>query len=117
MRREHIQDQAYHPRACKREARGGPAKRSEAIVFRRYKDGSRVGYTKWGDQMLRYGAPYYHIHRADFHKLLFDLAERVSGLIFRNAFSPAISITFLISSRRSGKKNCNKQALMAYSPR
>ena len=47
----------------------------EAIVFRRYKDGSRVGYTKWGEQMLRYGAPYYHIHRADFHKLLFDLAE------------------------------------------
>ena len=36
MRREHILNQAYHPSACKQEARGGPAKtrRSETIVFR-----------------------------------------------------------------------------------
>lgn len=46
----------------------------EGIVFRRYNTGERVGYTKWGESMLEYGAPYYHIHRADFHKLLFDLA-------------------------------------------
>ncbi|EKM59723.1 uncharacterized protein PHACADRAFT_250403 [Phanerochaete carnosa HHB-10118-sp] len=50
------------------------AVRPEAIVFRRYSTGERVGYTKWGEQMEDYGAPYYHIHRADFHKLLFDLA-------------------------------------------
>lgn len=46
----------------------------EAICFRRYATGERVGWTKWGESMEQYGAPYYHIHRADFHKLLFDLA-------------------------------------------
>lgn len=46
----------------------------EAIVLRRYATGERVGYTRWADKMEEYGAPYYHIHRADFHKLLFDLA-------------------------------------------
>ncbi|KAH8105299.1 FAD/NAD-P-binding domain-containing protein [Cristinia sonorae] len=50
------------------------AVRPEAVVFRRYNTGERVGYTRWGDQMDKYGAPYYHIHRADFHKLLYDLA-------------------------------------------
>lgn len=48
--------------------------RPEAIVFRRYSTGETVGYTKWGEAMEEHGAPYYHIHRADFHKLLFDLA-------------------------------------------
>lgn len=51
------------------------AVRPEAIVFRRYSTGERVGYTKWGGRMEEHGAPYYHIHRADFHKLLFDLAR------------------------------------------
>lgn len=46
----------------------------EAIVFRRYDTGERVGYTRWAEQMEGYGGPYYHIHRADYHKLLFDLA-------------------------------------------
>ncbi|THH26332.1 hypothetical protein EUX98_g7853 [Antrodiella citrinella] len=50
------------------------AVRPEAVVFRRYNTGERVGFTRWGDQMDKYGAPYYHIHRADFHKLLYDLA-------------------------------------------
>ncbi|KAI0347313.1 FAD/NAD(P)-binding domain-containing protein [Trametopsis cervina] len=50
------------------------AVRPEAICFRRYSTGERVGWTKWGENMEEYGAPYYHIHRADFHKLLFDLA-------------------------------------------
>ncbi|KAJ8521819.1 hypothetical protein ONZ45_g1524 [Pleurotus djamor] len=46
------------------------------IAFRRYKDGKRVGWTKWGENMERdYKAPYYHIHRADFHKLLYELAQ------------------------------------------
>lgn len=51
------------------------AVRPEAVVFRRYNTGERVGFTRWGDQMDKYGAPYYHIHRADFHKLLLDLAQ------------------------------------------
>ncbi|KDQ50681.1 hypothetical protein JAAARDRAFT_41875 [Jaapia argillacea MUCL 33604] len=53
------------------------AVRPEAIVFRRYSTGERVGYTRWGSQFeegVGRGAPYYHMHRADFHKLLFDLA-------------------------------------------
>nr|WJQ78195.1 4-hydroxybenzoate decarboxylase [Panus rudis] len=45
-----------------------------AIALRRYNTGEVVGWTKWGDKMREYGAPYYHIHRADFHKLLYDLA-------------------------------------------
>ncbi|OCH87107.1 FAD/NAD-P-binding domain-containing protein [Obba rivulosa] len=50
------------------------AVRPEAIVLRRYATGERVGYTRWGEKMEEYGAPYYHIHRADYHKLLYDLA-------------------------------------------
>jgi len=50
------------------------AVKPEAIVFRRYDTGERVGFTKWEGVMEEdYGAPYYHIHRADFHKLLYDL--------------------------------------------
>ena len=49
--------------------------RPEAIVLRRYATGERVGRTGWGDMEERYGAPYYHVHRADLHRLLFDLAE------------------------------------------
>ena len=46
----------------------------EAIAFRRYNTGELVGFTRWEGVMEReYGAPYYHIHRADFHKLLYDL--------------------------------------------
>lgn len=51
------------------------AVRPESVVFRRYNTGERVGFTRWGDQMDKYSAPYYHIHRADFHKLLYDLAR------------------------------------------
>ncbi|TFK46276.1 FAD/NAD(P)-binding domain-containing protein [Heliocybe sulcata] len=48
----------------------------EAIVFRRYSTGERIGYGRWGERMEQdHGSPYYHIHRADFHKLLFDLAK------------------------------------------
>lgn len=46
-----------------------------------------------------YGSPYYHIHRADFHRLLLDLAEPVSTLRLNSAVvqidpsSPKPSIT------------------------
>jgi salicylate hydroxylase len=50
------------------------AVRPEGISLRRYDTGEVVGYTQWGENMDRdYGAPYYHIHRADFHKILYDL--------------------------------------------
>lgn len=47
----------------------------EALVFRRYSNGEMVAYTRWAERMDAFGAPYYHIHRADFHKLLYDLAK------------------------------------------
>ncbi|KAI0653464.1 FAD/NAD(P)-binding domain-containing protein [Cubamyces menziesii] len=50
------------------------AVRPDAIVLRKYDTGERVAYTSWADMERRYGSPYYHIHRADLHKLLFDLA-------------------------------------------
>ncbi|KZT03048.1 FAD/NAD(P)-binding domain-containing protein [Laetiporus sulphureus 93-53] len=50
------------------------AVKPDALVFRRYSTGERVAYTRWGEKMDAFGAPYYHIHRADFHKLLYELA-------------------------------------------
>lgn len=48
----------------------------EAIVFRRYDNGEIVGRTRWGTEMRRsHGAPYYHVHRADLHKMVYDLAS------------------------------------------
>ncbi|TFK47446.1 FAD/NAD(P)-binding domain-containing protein [Heliocybe sulcata] len=48
----------------------------EALAFHRWETGERIAYTRWGDSMTEdHGAPYYHIHRADFHKILFDLAS------------------------------------------
>ncbi|KAG9050167.1 hypothetical protein FS837_007281 [Tulasnella sp. UAMH 9824] len=46
----------------------------EGIEFRRWQSGEKLGYAAWGNQFAKeYGAPYYHIHRADFHRLLYDL--------------------------------------------
>ncbi|KAM5531760.1 hypothetical protein V8D89_014572 [Ganoderma adspersum] len=50
------------------------AVRSQAIILRRYSTGERVGYTPLMNMQEKYGAPYYHMHRADLHKILFDLA-------------------------------------------
>ncbi|KAG6856070.1 hypothetical protein H0H87_007726 [Tephrocybe sp. NHM501043] len=47
----------------------------QSLALRRYRDGERVGWNKWGDDVEReYGAPYYHVHRADLHRLLLELA-------------------------------------------
>lgn len=52
------------------------AVRPEGVAYRRYSTGERIGFTKWGTALERdYGAPYYHIHRADMHKLLHDLVS------------------------------------------
>ena len=46
----------------------------EHLRLRRYDTGETMGLTQWGEfARSEYGAPYYHIHRADFHKLLYDL--------------------------------------------
>jgi salicylate hydroxylase len=53
----------------------------EGVRFRKYNTGDTVGWTQWGDRMERdYGAPYYHIHRADLLSLLFDLAAPFMNL-------------------------------------
>ncbi|KAJ7195382.1 hypothetical protein GGX14DRAFT_475214, partial [Mycena pura] len=51
------------------------ASKPEGIVFLRYATGERIGWTQWGDKMAaEYGAPYYHIHRADLLDMLHTLA-------------------------------------------
>ncbi|KAJ7152370.1 hypothetical protein C8R46DRAFT_480544 [Mycena filopes] len=51
------------------------AVKPQAITLRRWKNGERIGWTKWGENMDRdYGAPYLHIHRADLLDMLFKLA-------------------------------------------
>jgi len=52
-----------------------------AIVFRRWEDGEKVGYTSWKDMLKDHGAPYCHIHRADFHRMLYDLATGAGAQI------------------------------------
>jgi salicylate hydroxylase len=55
-----------------------------AIVFRRYDSGVRVGYTRWGARMARdHRAPYYHVHRADYHAMLHNLARAAPGVRIR----------------------------------
>ena len=67
----------------------GPALRAnavepDAIVFRRYDTGERLGYTSWSPRMERdYGAPYYQIHRADYHAMLHRLAVAAPGVHIR----------------------------------
>ncbi|KLO06774.1 FAD/NAD(P)-binding domain-containing protein [Schizopora paradoxa] len=48
----------------------------QAAVLRRYSDGAVVGYSCWDSETMtdRYGAGYYHLHRADLHRILFDRA-------------------------------------------
>src|SRR5260221_3905163 len=51
-----------------------------AIVFRRYHTGVRVGSTRRGSHMTRdHGASYYHIHRADYHAMLYRLTCTAPG--------------------------------------
>ena len=44
------------------------------MAFERYSTGERLGFMKLGEGLEReYGAPYCDMHRADLHKLLYDL--------------------------------------------
>ena len=45
-----------------------------AIALRWFDTGERMGYTWWADMQDWYGSPYYHVHCADLHRPLFDLA-------------------------------------------
>ena len=73
--------------------------RPEGISFLRYATGEKVGHSTWGDNMeSQHGAPYYHIHRADLHKMLFDLtAPRVklrlgSRVVAVNPETPSVTL-------------------------
>jgi salicylate hydroxylase len=53
------------------------AVRPSAVVFRRWQDGRVLGREELGDSIEnRYGAPYYHFHRADLIALLADAFGR-----------------------------------------
>ncbi|KAG2119399.1 hypothetical protein DEU56DRAFT_918564 [Suillus clintonianus] len=48
----------------------------QALSFRRWKDNEVVGWTPFGDVIDKeYGAPFYLLHRADFHRMLHDATE------------------------------------------
>jgi salicylate hydroxylase len=50
------------------------AVRPESLSSRRYSTGERIGFINWGEiAERRYGSPYYQVHRADLHKLLYGL--------------------------------------------
>jgi salicylate hydroxylase len=70
------------PNAVKVLANLGLDKRVEAVAFepdggemRHYKSGKTISYTPFKNACeRRYGAKYYHVHRADLHKVLYDAA-------------------------------------------
>jgi len=43
--------------------------------FRRWQNGEQIGYTSFENMFPDYGSHYYHVHRADFHRMLYDLAQ------------------------------------------
>jgi len=50
------------------------AVRPEGIAYLRYSTGESIGFTRLGEALEEdHGAAYYHMHRADLHKLLYDL--------------------------------------------
>ncbi|KAI9458997.1 hypothetical protein HD554DRAFT_2298655 [Boletus coccyginus] len=74
-----------------------------AFTFRRWSTGETITWTKFGESMdEEYGAPYYHIHRADFHRILYELAKRYPRITVRTscrvvAMDPSIP-TFTLES-------------------
>ncbi|OSX61363.1 hypothetical protein POSPLADRAFT_1144845 [Postia placenta MAD-698-R-SB12] len=56
-----------------RDALHAVAVEPEAIVLRRYATGARVGYTPLGRFRDPSSEPWYNVHRADLHRLLYDL--------------------------------------------
>ena len=54
--------------------------RPEGIAYLRYSTGERIGFTRTGEKLGReQGAAHYQMHRADLHRLLYDLvAPRVT---------------------------------------
>ncbi|KAI5120457.1 hypothetical protein M0805_008504 [Coniferiporia weirii] len=56
----------------------------EALVFRRYSDGTAVGRSRWGAAVAaEHGAPYLHMHRADLHRILLERVRACTRVSFR----------------------------------
>lgn len=56
----------------------------DGVKFRRYDDGEVIGYRYFGDSMRHiYGAPYYNIHRADLHSMLYGLVASTDRVVIR----------------------------------
>lgn len=52
------------------------AVKPEGLVFERWCAGETAAWSMWGDTMEEEcGAPCYHIHRSDFHRMVLELAE------------------------------------------
>ena len=50
----------------------------EGISFRRWQDGTKIAYTKLvPDFRKKFGAPFYVVHRADFHRALYERSLEV----------------------------------------
>lgn len=74
----------------------------EAIEFRRWQNGENIAYTKWGNDFTKeHDAPYYHIHRADFHRLVYDLCTSLpdqitvrlsSRVVAADPFAPSVTL-------------------------
>ncbi|KAL5536479.1 hypothetical protein ACEPAF_301 [Sanghuangporus sanghuang] len=56
----------------------------DRVVFRRYENGDMIGCRYFGESMERvFGAPYYNVHRADLHSMLYTLAASSPQINFR----------------------------------
>lgn len=46
------------------------------LSIRRWQNNEVVGFTLFGEAFVKaYGSPYYHVHRADFHRMLYEAVE------------------------------------------
>ncbi|KAF7547171.1 hypothetical protein G7Z17_g7919 [Cylindrodendrum hubeiense] len=58
----------------------------DSMTFRRWEDGGAIGYTKLMPNFSEtYGAPYFVIHRADFHHALCSLAAQLGVQVITNS--------------------------------
>jgi salicylate hydroxylase len=56
----------------------------EGCQLLRYSTGERIWFTTWGKSIEReFGAPYYHIHGADLHSLIYDLVAPLENVELR----------------------------------
>lgn len=71
------------------------------VAYMRYCTGEQIGFIKWAGVLERnYGSPYYHMHRADLHKILYDLVSphvtiRLGLAVVRcdpNSVSPSVTL-------------------------